>query len=722
MKHILQILKKHIRKILLIIVLLIILANLDLKLPSYTSSIVNVGIQQNGIEYTTPIVMREETFNDLKIFISDEKVLTDNYSRISKENLSKSKYEEYESLYPLIKSEKLYILDNVSDENLDKLDDDIGKAIVVSDFFRQLVNNSGDTTLNITGLIESKEKIEEQLSSVGESIIKQYAINSIKEEYKIIGVDIESAQMKYIAKTGIKMLGVTLAAVLIMICNSFLISRMAAMFSKELRSKIVNKVMKFSNEEFEEFNASSLITRTTNDIQQIQMLLTMGLRTIVFAPIMGIGAFLKVKDSSMAWVIGVALIAILAVILILFFVALPNFKKVQELLDKVNLVSREILSGLPVIRAFSTEKYEEKRFDKANTDLTKVNLFVNKVMSVMMPTMTFIMNGINILIIWVGAKKIESATMQVGDIMAFIQYSMHIIMSFLMISMMSIMIPRAFVSIKRIAEVLNKKESIKDIDNPLEFDKEVKGKVEFKDVYFRYPDAEEDVLRNISFKANKGEVVAFIGSTGSGKSTLINLIVRFFDVTSGKILVDDVDIRKVPLKSLRDKIGFVPQKGVLFSGTIESNLKFGNDHLTDKEMNEISEVSQALEFINDKESGFDTPISQGGTNVSGGQKQRLAIARAIAKKPEIYIFDDSFSALDFKTDASLRKALKEYTKDSTLLIVAQRISSIMHADKIIVLEEGEIVGIGKHKELLKTCEVYREIASSQLGSEESNNG
>ena len=720
MKQISQILKKHIKKIGLIIILLIILANLDLKLPSYTSNIVNIGIQQNGIEYTTPIVMRESTFDNLKLFISDEKILTDNYSLISKDNLSKSKYEEYENLYPLIKNESLYILDNVSEENLDKLDDDIGNAIVISSFFKQMTANNSN--VNIEASIQNKEKFEERLSSMGESITKQYAINGIKEEYKIIGVDIESTQMKYIAKTGIKMLGITLIAALIMICNSFLISRMSAMFSKELRSKIVNKVMNFSNEEFETLSASSLITRTTNDIQQVQMLLTMGLRTIVFAPIMGIGAFLKVKDSSMAWVIGVALIAILAVILILFFVALPNFKKVQELLDKVNLVSREILSGLPVIRAFSTEKYEEKRFDKANSNLTRVNLFVNKVMSIMMPTMTFIMNGINILIIWVGARKIENATMQVGDIMAFIQYSMHIIMSFLMISMMSIMIPRAFVSLKRIAEVLNKKESIKDIDEPLEFDNGTTGKVEFRDVYFRYPDAQEDVLSNISFTVNKGEVVAFIGSTGSGKSTLINLIVRFFDVTAGEILVNDLDIRKVSLRDLRNKIGFVPQKGVLFSGTIESNLKLGNDDLTINEMNEVCSVSQALEFINDKESGFDTPISQGGTNVSGGQKQRLAIARAIAKKPEIYIFDDSFSALDFKTDANLRKALKEYTKDSTLLIVAQRISSIMNADKIIVLEEGKIVGMGKHKELLKTCDVYREIASSQLGEEEINNG
>ena len=517
------------------------------------------------------------------------------------------------------------------------------------------------------------------------------------------------------------MLGITLLSALITICNSYLISRLSSAFAKELRSKVVKKVMSFSNEEFESLSASSLITRTTNDIQQIQMLIVMLMRVVVYAPIIGIGAFLKVKDSSMAWVIGVALVAILGVILVLFFVAVPNFKKVQELLDRVNLVSREILTGLPVIRAFATEKYEEKRFDKANKDLTKVNLFVNKVMSVMMPTMMFIMNAICILIIWVGADRIDNATIQIGDLMALIQYSMQIIMAFLMISMVSIMMPRALVSIKRIAEVLNKEVTVKDPIKPKKFNEKTKGKVEFRDVYFRYPDAEEDVLRNINFTANKGETVAFIGSTGSGKSTLINLVARFFDVTGGKILVDECDIKDVKIKDLREKIGFVPQKGVLFSGTIASNLKLGNEKLTEEEMKRVAQISQSLEFIDKKEDGFDSPISQGGTNVSGGQKQRLAIARAIAKNPEIYIFDDSFSALDFKTDAKLRKALKEYTKDSTILIVAQRISSIMNADKIIVLEQGEIVGMGTHNELLKNCEVYKEIASSQLGEEEIKN-
>ena len=719
MKQILSILKKHLPKIGFIIVFLVLLANCDLALPSYTSNIVNVGIQQNGIENAVPIVIRKTTFNSLKMILNEDSEVLDNYTKISKNTLTDEEYKEYTELYPLLKTETLYILEDVSDDKISEIEDEMKYAIALNSFITQAKTTSSNITN--TENLSTKEVIEEKLNELGDTIVEQYAINSIKTEYEEIGVDIESLQMKYIIKTGLKMLGITILTALITICNSFFISRLSAMFSKELRSKVVKKVMGFSNEEFESLSASSLITRTTNDIQQIQMLITMTLRVVVYAPIIGIGAFLKVKESSMAWVIGIALVAILAVILVLFFIAVPNFKKVQDLLDKVNLVSREILTGLPVIRAFGTERHEEKRFDKANIDLTKVNLFVNKVMSIMMPTMTFIMNGVCVLIIWVGADKIDNATMQVGDLMAFIQYSMQIIMAFLMISMMSIMLPRALVSVRRIAEVLNKEESIKELDKPKKFDKNVIGKVEFKDVYFRYPDAEEDVLSNISFTANKGETVAFIGSTGSGKSTLINLIVRFFDVTGGKVLVDNRDIREVSMKDLRNKIGFVPQKGVLFSGTIESNLKLGNDKLTEEEMKKVAEVSQSLEFIDTKDKKFQSPISQGGTNVSGGQKQRLAIARAIAKNPEIYIFDDSFSALDFKTDAKLRKALKKYTKDSTILIVAQRISSIMHADRIVVLDQGEVVGMGTHKELLKSCDVYREIALSQLGEEEINN-
>lgn len=721
MKEILKILKKHLPKIGFIIIFLVLLANCDLALPSYTSNIVNVGIQQNSIEYASPIVMREETYNELKMFMGDKQDILDNYTKISKSNLENKKYNEYVKLYPALKNESLYILENVNNDTLSSIEKEISTPLSILSAMEQMKSmNTSKTNPNIPSDI-SIDTIKAKMNSMGESVVKQYAINRVKEEYKAVGLDIEKVQMKYIAKTGLKMLGITLVSALITICNSYLISRLSSAFAKELRSKVVKKVMSFSNEEFESLSASSLITRTTNDIQQIQMLIVMLMRVVVYAPIIGIGAFLKVKDSSMAWVIGVALVAILAVILVLFFVAVPNFKKVQELLDRVNLVSREILTGLPVIRAFATEKYEEKRFDKANKDLTKVNLFVNKVMSVMMPTMMFIMNAICILIIWVGADRIDNATIQIGDLMALIQYSMQIIMAFLMISMVSIMMPRALVSIKRIAEVLNKEVTVKDPIKPKKFNEKTKGKVEFRDVYFRYPDAEEDVLRNINFTVNKGETVAFIGSTGSGKSTLINLVARFFDVTGGKILVDECDIKDVKIKDLREKIGFVPQKGVLFSGTIASNLKLGNEKLTEEEMKRVAQISQSLEFIDKKENGFDSPISQSGTNVSGGQKQRLAIARAIAKNPEIYIFDDSFSALDFKTDAKLRKALKEYTKDSTILIVAQRISSIMNADKIIVLEQGEIVGMGTHNELLKNCEVYKEIASSQLGEEEIKN-
>ena len=722
MKQILSILKKHLSKIAFIIVFLVLLANCDLALPSYTSNIVNIGIQQNGIETAVPVVMTTKTFDNLKMFMDSNSNALDNYKLISKDNLSKKDYDEYVKLYPLLEKESLYILKDVNDKKVNEIEKDLKKGIAINVFIEQYISTTNPSNLKDLNYLELRDKIDEKIDNLGDTIITQYSIRSIKSEYEKVGFNIEKFQMNYIVKTGLKMLGITILAVMITVCNSFLISRLSAAISRELRSKVVKKVMGFSNEEFESLSASSLITRTTNDIQQIQMLITMTLRIVVYAPIIGLGAFFKVKESSMAWVIGVAILAILAVILILFFVAVPNFKKVQDLLDKVNLVSREILTGLPVIRAFSTERHEEKRFDKANSDLTKVNLFVNKVMSIMMPTMMFIMNAVTVLIIWVGADRLNTATIQIGDLMAFIQYSMQIIMAFLMISMMSIMMPRAFVSVKRIAEVLDKKESIKELDKPKKFDKNIKGQIEFKDVYFRYPDAEEDVLSNISFSANKGETVAFIGSTGSGKSTLINLIVRFFDVTGGKILIDGLNIKDVSIKALREKIGFVPQKGVLFSGTISSNLKLGNDKLTEDEMKKISEVSQALEFIEEKEEKFSSPIAQGGTNVSGGQKQRLAIARAIAKNPEIYIFDDSFSALDFKTDAKLRKALREYTKDSTLLIVAQRISSIMNADKIIVLDQGKIVGIGKHKELIKNCKVYREIASSQLGEEEIING
>ena len=514
------------------------------------------------------------------------------------------------------------------------------------------------------------------------------------------------------------MVGIAALIMIVAISIGFIASRTAAKFAYLLRNKVVKKIMSFSNKEFTEFSTASLITRSTNDIQQIQMLFVMLLRIVVYSPILGIGALLKVMGNSMNWVIALAIGLIMLIVLILFTFAMPKFKLIQKLVDKLNLVSREILTGIPVIRAFSTEKHEEKRFDEANQELAKVNLFCNRVMGIMMPTMSFIMNGVAILIIWVGAKQVDLGTLQVGTLMAFITYTMQVIMSFLMLSMVSIALPRAWVSVKRIGEVLGKENSIQDPKEKEEFQKEKTGIVEFKDVYFRYPDAEEDVLEDINFTVTPGTTTAFIGSTGSGKSTLINLIPRFFDVTGGKILIDGTDIRKVSTYDLREKIGYVPQKGNLFSGTIRSNILFGAEDKSDENMKRAASIAQATEFILEKEEGYDSEISQGGTNVSGGQRQRLSIARAVATNPEIYIFDDSFSALDYKTDVNLRKALNEETTNATIFIVAQRISTIMHADQIIVLDKGNIVGKGTHEELLKTCEIYKEIALSQLKEDE----
>ena len=728
MKHILKILKKYSFYIILVFVLLFMQANCDLTLPEYTSNIVNIGIQQSGIESPVPEVIREEEYNKLLLFMNSEsqEKVDNSYTLITKDNT------EYLEKYPLLNEENLYILNtenedlrsiitlpmimvyNTSQESFDpsSFGMQIPDGMSIYDILQAMDQESHNEFVN---------KLSENYSDETVSLLEQTAIVYLKDEYTKIGIDVEEMQIGYIATTGLKMLGLALASMVLTIASVFLTSRIAAFFSRDLRSKVVNKVMTYSNTEFESFSTASLITRSTNDIQQIQMLIVMLLRIVFFAPIMGIGALAKVSGNDMSWIIALAVVTIIGFVIILFGLAMPKFNKVQKLIDKVNLVSREILSGIPVIRAFGTEKHEEKRFDDANKDLTKVNLFVNRVMTVMMPSMMFIMNGVSVLIVWVGASKIDAGTIQVGTLMAFITYTMQIIMSFLMISMVSIMVPRAFVSLKRIGEVLDKDTSIKQIDKPLKFNDELKGVVEFKDVYFRYPDAEEDVLQNISFKAMPGTTTAFIGSTGSGKSTLINLIPRFFDVTGGKILIDGIDIRKANIEKLRDKIGYVPQKGMLFSGTIESNIAFGLDKMDKEKITKAAEISQSLEFIENKKDKFKSEISQGGTNVSGGQRQRLAIARAIATDPEIYIFDDSFSALDYKTDAKLRKELAKYTKNSTIFIVAQRISTVMQADQIIVLDKGHVVGIGTHKELLKSCEIYQEIAYSQLSKEELEN-
>jgi len=528
-------------------------------------------------------------------------------------------------------------------------------------------------------------------------------------------------QSNYILITGIKMIGIAFLSMACAVAIMFLSSRVAANLGKTLREKVFKKVLQFTRKEFMDFSTASLITRTTNDVQQIQMLITMLFRTVVYAPIMGIGAFIRVltnSNNSMAWVIGLAIICIIGIVLVLFIIAMPKFKKLQDLVDRLNLVSREILTGLPVIRAFNTEEKEEERFGCANTNLMRTNIFVNRTMSIMMPALMFVMNSVMLLIVWVGAGKVDEGIMQVGDIMAFIQYTMHIVISFLVISMISIMLPRAAVSAKRINEVLETEPSIKDKEKTKEFVEDKKGYVEFKNVSFRYPDADTEILEDITFTAKPGETTALIGSTGSGKSTVVNLIPRFYDVTGGELLISGVNIKDVPQKELRSRIGFVPQRGVLFSGTIESNIKYGNNTMSDEQMKKAAEIAQATDFIERKEKGFDSEIAQGGNNVSGGQKQRLSIARALAIDPEIIVFDDSFSALDFKTDSKLREELSKQTKGKTVIIVAQRISTILNADQIIVLDEGKIVGKGTHKELMQNCDEYKEIAMSQLTEDE----
>ncbi|NLL44959.1 MAG: ABC transporter ATP-binding protein [Mollicutes bacterium] len=742
MLKLIKYLKKSVIPIIFIIILLIIQAFTDLSLPQYTSKIINVGIQQGGIENIVPIVIRESTFDKILLFIDEEEqlILKNSYIKLEKELLTSEGYNKYLKKYPLIKKENIYKLKSINKDNLQKLNSLLLKPILLINginsnnelkekILKYLNNNEKTDIFTIIELLPSEQKqliikeLDKNIGNLPESILEQMAIEFIKREYEIISVNVNEMQIRYILTTGLIMLLISLGSAGAAILISLIGSRVAAKIAQNLRHKVFTKVISFSEAEFKKFSTSSLITRTTNDIQHIQMVIVMILRNVIYAPIMGIGGIIKVlhTDVSMTWVIGLGVFIISLIVFLLFLVAFPKFKLIQKLIDRLNLVSREILSGIPVIRAFSTEKYEEKRFDKANIDLMKIQLFVNRTMGLMMPLMTFIMSGISLLIVWVGAHNIDSGTIQVGDMMAFLQYAMQIMMAFLMISIVSIMIPRASVSMGRIDEVLRTKNVINDPEIPETFDKTKRGYIEFKNVSFCYPDADENVLTDINFVARSGEITAFIGSTGSGKSTIINLIPRFYDVTSGEILIDGVDIRKVNLQELRSKIGYVPQKGILFSGTIESNIKFGNKKITDKEMQKAAEIAQAKEFIMRKKEKFDYKIAQGGTNVSGGQKQRLSIARAVAKNPDIFIFDDSFSALDFKTDATLRTALKKELKNKTVIIVTQRISNVLHADQIIVLENGKIVGKGKHTEILKNCQVYREIASSQLSKEELSN-
>ncbi len=748
MLKVLKNLKESWISVIAIVVLLIVQAAGDLTLPDYTSKIVNVGIQNGGIENVAPEVIRKEKMENLLIFTENDDKILSSYEEISKENLDSKEYEKLVKKYPALEKENLYKIKKINGNEKDELNSIMAKPLMMlssleneetSEQMKQQmltqVPEQQKAILQNMSLMEiikqmPKEQLDKMLETVNqklddmqESILEQAAIQEVKNEYKAIGIDTDSLQNQYIIIAGLKMLGISLIIMISAISIMCLSARVAARLAKTLREKVFKKVLSFSNKEFSEFSTASLITRSTNDIQQIQGLIAILFRVLVYAPIIGIGGFLRVlnqSDNSMAWIIGVAIVAILFVVGTLFIIAMPRFKKLQKLIDKLNLVAREILTGLPVIRAFNTEKKEENRFDNANIDLTKTNLFVNRAMSFMMPILMLIMNGISLLIVWVGAHGIDAGTMQVGNMMAFIQYTMQIVMSFLMISMVSIMLPRASVSANRINEIIETDEVIKDSDEPKKLNPNKKGVVEFKNVSFRYPDSDEEVLSDISFTAEPGKTTAIIGSTGSGKSTVVNLIPRFYDVTSGNLLIDGVDIKDISSDDLRKIIGFVPQKGILFSGTIESNIKYGNPDMSDEQMIEAAQIAQATEFIESKPEKYNEPIAQGGSNVSGGQKQRLSIARAIAIDPEILVFDDSFSALDFKTDSTLRAELAKKTQDKTVIIVAQRINTILNADQIIVLEDGKVVGKGTHEELLKNNETYKQIALSQLSAEELN--
>lgn len=736
MKNLFKYASEHWKALLAIVAILIVQAYCDLSLPAYTSDIVNVGIQQGGVEDHIPDAISAEDMETLLLFTSEKDGKT-----------VLSAYEKDDKTY----EEQAYVLKDTVKEDTDrteKLSGILAAPMMMAAGFESGSDMTADieeqlkaqlppemisedmTVLDILKMMPQEQKqafvseIEKKTEELPDTITEQAAVNYVKEAYADLGIDMDELQFRYLFSTGAKMIGLAFLGMVASVLVGFLASRVGAAAGRDLRGRVFKKVVGYSSNEFDHFSTASLITRSTNDIQQVQFIIVMLLRIVLYAPILAIGGIVQVFQTnvSMSWIIGLAVVLIALVVLVLFAVAMPKFKSLQKLVDKVNLVMREILTGLPVIRAFSTEKHEEKRFDKANMDLMKTNLFVNRAMTFMMPIMMFIMNGISVLIMWSGAKGINDGQMQVGDMMAFIQYTMQIIMGFLMICMLSVMLPRAAVAADRVDEVLSSRTVIHDPKTPKKFEEKQKGVLTFDHVSFKYPGADENVLEDITFTAKPGETTAIIGSTGSGKSTLVNLIPRFYDVTDGSIRLDGTDIREVTQHDLRDKLGYVPQKGLLFSGDIASNIMFGNPEGGGQEMKEAAQIAQATEFIEAKPNKYESPISQGGSNVSGGQKQRLSIARAIAKRPEVFIFDDSFSALDFKTDVALRKALKKRTKESTVLIVAQRISTILNAEQIIVLDDGKIAGIGTHKELLRNCEVYKQIAASQLSEKELQDG